>query len=42
MEDLIAEGNIGMIKAIKKFNLAYDIKFFRMLYGGFGNRCKPL
>lgn len=28
MEDLIAEGNIGMIKAIKKFNLAYDIKFF--------------
>ena len=28
LEDLIAEGNIGMIKAIKKFNLAYDIKFF--------------
>lgn len=28
MEDLIAEGNMGMVKAIKKFNVNYDIKFF--------------
>lgn len=28
MEDLIAEGNMGMVKAIKKFNMAYDVKFF--------------
>lgn len=28
MEDLIAEGNVGMVKAIKKFNTNYDIKFF--------------
>ncbi len=28
IEDLISEGNIGMIKAIKKINLSYDIKFF--------------
>ena len=28
MEDLIAEGNVGMVKAISKFNTAYDIKFY--------------
>lgn len=28
MEDLIAEGNMGMVKAISKFNLAYDVKFY--------------
>lgn len=28
MEDLISEGNMGMITAIKKFNVDYDIKFF--------------
>jgi RNA polymerase primary sigma factor len=28
MEDLIAEGNVGMVKAINKFNTAYDIKFY--------------
>lgn len=28
IEDLISEGNLGMIKAIKKFNLSYDVKFF--------------
>lgn len=27
IEDLIAEGNVGMIKAIHKFNTDYDVKF---------------
>lgn len=28
IDDLIAEGNLGMMKAIEKFNTDYDVKFF--------------
>ena len=36
--DLIQEGNIGLMKAVDKFEYREDINFLHMLLGGSGRR----